>query len=146
MERNIVHKWYYDHSPEVVWKYLTDPELLKEWLMENNFRPELGYKFRFRTRSKINLGFDGNIYCEVLEIVPARKLSYTWVGGPGNGKITLDSVVTWTLTPKGSGTELLLEHKGFKGFKNFISYLIMNKGWVIILRKKLQSRLTSQFV
>jgi len=97
--------------------------------MENDFKPEVGHKFMFTTKPKIKVGFDGNIYCEVLEIIPFQKLSYSWKGGPGKGKITLDSIVTWTLTPKDNGTELQLDHTGFKGMKNYITYLIMNKGW-----------------
>lgn len=141
MERDIIHRWFYPHPPETVWKFLTDSQLLAEWFMENDFKPELGHVFQFRAKPKIKLGFDGTVYAEVIEIVPFQKLSYTWKGGPGKGKIALDSVVTWSLTPKDGGTELLLEHKGFKGIKNYITYLIMNKGWVIILKKKLPSKI-----
>jgi uncharacterized protein YndB with AHSA1/START domain len=129
MQKNIQHRWFYPHPKEVLWEYLTKSELLAEWLMENDFKPEVGHKFMFTTKPKIKVGFDGNIYCEVLEIIPFQKLSYSWKGGPGKGKITLDSIVTWTLTPKDNGTELQLDHTGFKGMKNYITYLIMNKGW-----------------
>jgi uncharacterized protein YndB with AHSA1/START domain len=58
--------------------------------------------------------FDGIVYCKVLEVVPFKKLSYSWKSGPGNGGITIDSLVVWTLDPKEGGTQLLLEHSGFK--------------------------------
>jgi len=135
MERNIEHLWFFPHSPELVWDYLTKPELLSQWLMENDIKAEVGHKFMFHTKPKIKLGFDGNIYCEVLDVVPYKKLSYTWKGGPKPGKINLDTVVTWTLTPKNNGTELLLEQKGFKGMRNYISYIFMNAGWVKIYKR-----------
>lgn len=145
MENIIRHQYFYEYPPETVWEYLTDSNLLAEWLMANNFKPIVGHKFQFKAKAKVNIGFDGNIYCEVLEVLPCQKLSYSWCGGPGNGKITLDSIVTWTLREKNDGTELLLEHKGFKGFKNYISYLVMNKGWVVILKKRLSQKLTNQY-
>lgn len=142
MQRDIKHLWFFPHSPELVWEYLTDPELLSQWFMEGDFSPVVGHRFQFNTKPKVKVGFDGNIYCEVLEIVPFKRISYSWKGGPGPGKITLDSVVTWTLRAVDGGTELLLEHTGFKGFRNYIPYLIMNKGWVKI-SNRLADRLNS---
>ena len=136
MKNDIKHTWHFNHPPQLVWDYLTKPELHSQWLMESDFQPVVGHLFMFNTKPKVKVGFDGLIYCEVLKVEPIILLSYSWKGGPGKGKITLDSVVTWTLTPKGEGTELVLEHTGFVGFKNLLSYLIMNKGW-----EKIKSRL-----
>lgn len=141
MQRDIKHVWFFPHSPEAVWDYLTKPELLAQWLMENDFQPIVGHQFQFRTKPKIKFGFDGTVYCEVLEIVPYRRLTYSWRGGSGKNKILLDSVVVWTLTEKDNGTELMLEHKGFRGMKNYIAYLIMKKGWAKI-GKRFGERLT----
>lgn len=146
MQNNIVHTWFFPHAPERVWEYLTDSTLLSEWLMENDIQPVVGHRFQFSAKPKVKIGFDGNIYCEVLEVVPLKKFSYSWKGGPRAGKITLDSVVTWTLTPADGGTRVVLEHTGFKGLKNYISYLIMNKGWLKIAKRlaaKLQSHVIS---
>jgi len=131
-----------EHPVERVWHYLTDSELLAIWLMENDFKPLVGHTFQFRTKAKPKFNFDGNIYCQVLEVIPFKKLSYTWRGGAGNGSVTLDSVVTWTLKPSGGGTELILEHKGFRGLKNFAAYFFMNIGW----RKKIRKRLISLLI
>jgi len=132
MQREIKYTWFYQHSPEIIWDYLTKPELLSQWLMENNFQPIVGYEFQFNAKPKVKIGFDGIIYCKVLEIIPFKRLSYTWKGGPNPNKITLDSVVTWTLNAKDNGTELTLEQTGFVGIKNYIAYLMMNKGWAKI--------------
>lgn len=76
-----------------------------------------------------NFGFDGIVHCEVLAVDPYRKLIYSWKGG------SLDSLVEWALSPTDTGTVLTLEHKGFKGIKNYLPYLIMNRGWIKIGKK-----------
>lgn len=139
MQKDIKQTWELSHDAATVWEFLTRQELIQEWLMENNFQPVVGHKFQFHTRPKIKMGFDGHIYCEVLEVLPMQRLSYSWRGGPGNGKITLDSVVTWTLTPSANGTTLILEHKGFKGLRNYLPYIFMNEGW----RSKIRKRFTT---
>jgi uncharacterized protein YndB with AHSA1/START domain len=80
--------------------------------------------------------FDGNVYCEVLEIIPLQKLVYSWKGGPAPGVVELDTILTWTLTPTADGTELVLEHKGFKGFRNYIASVFMGSGWNGKIRKR----------
>jgi len=142
MQRDIRQQWFFNHLPETVWKFLTDPDLLAQWLMENDFKPIVGHEFKFVTRPKIKMGFDGIVYCEVLEVQPFKKLSYSWKGG-SNGKITLDSVVTWTLTEKDGGTEVLLEQTGFKGLKNYLAYVFMNMGWKVKLQKRILSLIDS---
>src|SRR5688572_25438961 len=114
MTKTINHRFYYPHPPKVVWEYLTKPELMELWLMKNNFQPVKGTEFQFHTSPIPALDFDGIIYCKVLEIVPFKKLSYSWKSGPGKGEITLDSIVVWTLEPTERGTELFLEHSGFE--------------------------------
>ncbi len=128
MTKSIDHKFFFPHSPEVVWEYLTKAELMEQWLMKNDFLPVIGHDFQFRTQPIPSVNFDGIFYCKVLEIVPFKKLSYSWKGGPGNGKIELDSIVEWTLHPKENGTELLLKQSGFKK-SNYTIYTMMNDGW-----------------
>ena len=96
------------HPPEKVWRALTDPELLGEWLLpmvEGKLEP--GGRFMFRTQPQP--GWDGTVSCRVLEIDPFKKLSYTWVVG----NMELDTVVTFTLAPTASGTRLSLVQSGF---------------------------------
>jgi uncharacterized protein YndB with AHSA1/START domain len=135
MTKSIQHTLFFPHAPEVVWEYLTTAELLAQWLMPNDFQPIVGGDFQFRSRPKEELGFDGISYCKVLEIVPYKKLSYSWKAGPGNGQITLDSIVVWTLTTKDNGTELSLVHSGFKEIENLAIYQGMNAGWPIHMKK-----------
>jgi uncharacterized protein YndB with AHSA1/START domain len=95
--------------------------------MPNDFLPVLGHDFKFTIKPMPSLDFDGVVYCKVLEIIPCKKLSYSWKCGPGNGDINIESVVTWTLIPKNKGTELLLDHSG--RMENLPIFEAMDEGW-----------------
>lgn len=129
MAKIIKHQFFFPHPPETVWEYLTKPELMELWLMKNDFQPIIGFDFQFQTKPIPSLDFDGICYCRVLEIVPFKKLSYSWKCGPGEGKITLDSVVEWKLEPTDKGTELFLEHSGFAKEENLDFYNGFMHGW-----------------
>lgn len=135
MSRSIKHQIFFSHAPQKVWDYLTKPELMEKWLMKTNFFPVVGHEFQFRTSPIPSLDFDGVFYCKVLEIVPLQKLSYTWRSGPGNGEITLDSIVTWRLEPKDNGTEVFLDHSGFYKEENMAFYKGLTDGWLKNLQK-----------
>ncbi|MEP7277437.1 MAG: hypothetical protein ABI813_02235 [Bacteroidota bacterium] len=59
------------------WEYLTNPSLMEQWLMKNDFQPIISCHFQFRTNRIPALDFDGIFYCRVVEIVPFKKLSYS---------------------------------------------------------------------
>lgn len=130
MIKTIKHQYFFPHPPETVWEYLTKSELMELWLMKNNFQPVIGAEFQFRTNPIPSLDCDGVMYCKVLEIVPFKKLSYSWSSGPGEGKITLDSVVVWKLQPTAKGTDVFLEHSGFEKEENLGFYNGLNHGWI----------------
>lgn len=143
--RLIRHQFSFSQPPETVWEFLTDPGLLAQWLMPNDFKPVVGHRFQFRTKPKLRLHFNGYIFCEVLEIIPYQKLVYSWKGGMSQEDPTLDSVVTWALIRSESGgTILTLEHKGFKGLKNYLAYFIMNTGWKKI-GKRMNQLITNRY-
>jgi uncharacterized protein YndB with AHSA1/START domain len=135
MKTNIKHQLFFAHPPASVWAYLTDPDLMQLWLMKNDFQPIVGHEFQFRANPVPSLDFDGIIYCKVLEVVPFKKLSYSWKLGPGDGTINLDSVVRWELQPKGNGTELLLDHGDFAIMENLGIFNAMNQGWLQNIHK-----------
>jgi uncharacterized protein YndB with AHSA1/START domain len=135
MTKSIKQQFFFPHPPETVWEYLTKPELMAQWLMKNDFQPIVGHDFQFRTNPIPSLDFDGIFYCKVLEVVPCKKLSYSWKSGPGEGKITLDSVVVWKLQPTDKGTELFLEHSGFAKDENLNFYNGLTDGWLKNLQK-----------
>ena len=112
------------HPPETVWRALTDPVLLKEWLLpvvELELRLEPGAAFTYRTQPQP--GWDGIVNCEVLELVPERKLVLSWVSN------MIDTKLTILLEPEGSGTHLTLLHTGFTGVKGVMTSFILGSGW-----------------
>lgn len=86
--------------PEKIWRALTQPHLIQEWLMKNDFVPAVDHRFRFSADW-------GAVDCQVLIVEPNTSLSYTWAA------FGLNSVVTWTLTPTSAGTHLRMEQSGF---------------------------------
>ncbi|RFM26421.1 SRPBCC family protein [Deminuibacter soli] len=135
MTKSIEQKLFFNHKPEAVWEYLTNAELMAQWLMPNDFQPVLWHDFQFTTKAYPDLDFDGHVYCKVLEIVPYKKLVYSWKSGPGEGRISVDSIVTWTLVEKDNGTELQLVHSGFKEIANLKLYAAMTDGWMKNIQK-----------
>ena len=89
------------HPPARVWEALTDPELHARWWAAGDVKAEVGHRF------SLDMGNFGQQECQVLEVEPEKLLSYTFAEG------SLDTTVTWRLTPEGDGTQLHLEHAGF---------------------------------
>jgi uncharacterized protein YndB with AHSA1/START domain len=86
--------------PEKIWRALTQPHLIEEWLMKNDFKPAVDHRFTLS-------GDWGVVDCQVITIEPSKTLSYTWAA------MGLESVVIWTLTPTSTGTHLRMEQVGF---------------------------------
>lgn len=99
--RSVVVEREIPHPPEKIWRALTQPHLIQEWLMKSDFKAVVGYHFKFSADW-------GSVDCRVVAIEPNKTLSYTW------GAYGLESVVTWTLTPIGTGTLLRMEQAGFR--------------------------------
>jgi uncharacterized protein YndB with AHSA1/START domain len=100
--RSVVVEREIPYPPERIWRALTQPHLIDEWLMKNDFEPVVGHRFNLRADW-------GAVDCRVLAVEPNKTLSYTW------GAYGLESVVTWTLTPTSTGTHLRMEQSGFRG-------------------------------
>ena len=117
------------HPPEKLWRALTVPHLLEEWLMKNDFQPVPGHRFNLRG------DWGGVLDCEVLVVEPQKTLSYTWNFPNEDAAFNLQSVVTFTLTPIDGGTHLRMEQVGFRpeqkqayggakhGWRNFFAAL-----------------------
>lgn len=93
--------------PEKLWRALTQPHLIAEWLMQNDFQPVVGHRFHLTGE------WGGVLDCAVLAIEKGRVLSYTWDHAHADPAYNLKSVVTFTLTPAGDGTHLRMEQAGF---------------------------------
>lgn len=132
MKKEIKQTWYFKQSPPEVWEYLTKPELIEQWLMKNDFIPIVGHKFRFTFIAKPGSKYKGEVTCEVLEVKPFSKLSYSWNGGTNDDSRTFNSRVEWTLIPKDGGTELQLVHNGFELLEDILAH---TDGWKSCLNK-----------
>ena len=99
--RSVVVEREIAFPPEKIWRALTQPHLIEEWLMKNDFKPVPGHRFDLRADW-------GSVDCKVLTVDPNKTLSYTWAA------YGLESVVTWTLTPTTTGTHLRMEQSGFR--------------------------------
>jgi uncharacterized protein YndB with AHSA1/START domain len=106
--RSVIVERDIPHPPERVWRALTQPHLIEEWLMKNDFNPVVGHRFNLRG------DWGGVLDCEVLAIEPNRTLSYTSNFAHEDAAYNLQSVVTFTLTPTDTGTRLRLEQSGFR--------------------------------
>ena len=132
MQKEIKQTWHFNQSPQEVWEYLTKPELIEQWLMKNNFQPIVGHKFRFTFVAKTESNYEGIVNCEVLEIKPFTKLSYSWNGRTKNESRAFNSKVVWTLIPKDNGTELQLQHNGFTILEDILTHA---NGWNSCLKR-----------
>jgi uncharacterized protein YndB with AHSA1/START domain len=99
--RSLVVEREMPHPPEKIWRALTQPHLIEEWLMKNDFKPVVDHRFNLRADW-------GAVDCQVLAVEPNKTLSYTWAA------YGLESVVTWTLTTTSTGTHLRMEQSGFR--------------------------------
>jgi len=127
--RTVAIEREFAHPPGKLWRALTQPHLIAEWLMRNDFAPAVGHRFH------LNGDWGGTLDCEVLEIEPERRLSYTWNHAHADPAFDLQSVVTFTLSPIATGVRLLVEQTGFRpeqkqafggaqwGWRNFLDKL-----------------------
>ena len=117
-----------------VWKAITDTDEMRQWYFDlADFKPEIGFKFRFMGGTEENQFLH---LCEITEVVPERKITYSWRydGYGGN------SFVTFELFGKENGTLLKLTHRDLESFPNKEDFARSNfeKGWDYILNTSLK--------
>ena len=107
----VVEERVLPHAPEKVWRALTQSALMAEWLLANDFKPEVGH--RFTLRAPPQPGWDGIVKGVVTEVEPPTRLVYSWTVGndPATG---LQTLVVFTLAREGNSTRLRMEQSGFR--------------------------------
>ena len=119
----------FDAPSDKVWKALTDNSQMKEWYFNiDSFRPEVGFKFHFTA------GDDKKKYlhlCEITEVIPGKKISYTWRYDDFEG----NSLLSFELFDEGNHTRLKLTHSGLETFPNLPDFSpeSFRKGWDYII-------------
>jgi uncharacterized protein YndB with AHSA1/START domain len=124
-----------------VWSAITDKDEMKHWYFDlSGFRAEPGFEFSF-------VGCDeteNNMYnhlCRVTEVIPMRKLAYTWQYEGYAGC----STVIFELFDEGGKTRLKLTHEGLETFpQDHASFArkSFSEGWNAIIGKSLADYLS----
>ena len=125
---SIVVDYSLNDPPAEVWRALTEPQLLAQWLMQNDIQPVVGHKFTFREKPQGD--WDGIVYCEVLTVDPPHCLAYSWQGSMDTEtqEPRVDTLVTWTLEATAQGGTLLhLVHEGFH--PTDYAFKVIGDGW-----------------
>ena len=132
-----------DAPVDRVWKAITDKNEMKNWYFElAEFRAEPGFEFSFYG------GKDGRRYlhlCQVKEVIPNKKLSYSWRYEKEPG----DTLVTFELFPEDGKTRLKLTHAGFETLTSGNPDLAkpnFESGWSSIIGKRLKEYLEKEKV
>ncbi|SDM48863.1 SRPBCC family protein [Nonomuraea jiangxiensis] len=138
MRRDLTLETDLPHPPADVWRALTDPAALSEWLMPvHGFAPVVGQ--RFQLRAKPMPGWDGVIEAKVLEAEEPYRLAYSWKAS----RMRSATTVRWTLTalPDAAGTRLRLDHQGFEGPSGALLAFMHRGGWRKLVTRRLASHL-----
>src|SRR5579871_952762 len=135
MQTSIEQTWHFRQAPEVVWEYLTQSALLEKWLGKNDFQPVVGHKFRFIS------SYGNDSHCEVLEIKPLMRVSFTWQKNSAKDNKPFLSKVVWALTPTNDGTDLHVTHEGFVVPEDIAPH---NNGWTTC-QKQLSELINSSY-
>lgn len=125
MPRTIEHEVEYAHPPQKVWRALTEPEQIARWFptawgaTSTDFRPVVGAQFRMDAEKK--RGWRGFVVGQVLEVVPEKRLVYTWIGSPQEERSP--TRVEWTLEPTARGTRVRFVYHLSPEFSGMMGWL-----------------------
>ncbi|TDO45234.1 uncharacterized protein YndB with AHSA1/START domain [Kribbella sp. VKM Ac-2527] len=123
---------FYPHAPAKVWRALTEPELIAQWMMPGDFRLEVGHRYTMQGRAMPATGFSGVVQAEVLDFDLEKLLRIAWRDAAADSPVAAaDWTITWTLEPEGTGTRLFLLHEGFDPDDPLQrqAHTIMSGGW-----------------
>ena len=109
--RTVEQSVWIDARRETVWKFLVDPERLREWWGDAELEAQPGGRIRVRMQGGPRPTMRG----EIVEVTPFERLVFTfgWEDTPGAPRIPPGSSrVEMVLIEDGAGTILQLRHSG----------------------------------
>jgi uncharacterized protein YndB with AHSA1/START domain len=130
----------FDAPVSLVWHAITDEQAIKQWFFEfEEFQPRVGFEFQFTGEDK---GIKFLHHCRVTEVVPEKKLAYSWRYDGYSG----DSLVTFELFPEGNKTKVRLTHAGLDTFPKVPSFAKENfvAGWNALIGELLKNFVESK--
>ena len=135
----IIVEKVYNAPIEKVWKAITDKNEMKKWYFDlAEFKAEPGFEFQFYGEGK-----EGDKYlhlCKVMEVIPGKKISYTWRYDKFEG----NSLVIFELFKEENKTKVRLTHKGVDSFKaNGPDFAVesFTQGWTELIGVLLKNHL-----
>ncbi len=109
MKKSVTRELLFPQSRDEVWRALTDPVALAEWMFPNGFEARVGHRFTFQVPPNPQAKFDGlAVQCEILKCDPPAELSFTWIAGE------VDTRIDYRLEAVGGGTRVFFEQSGFE--------------------------------
>src|SRR5664279_4482552 len=109
---------------------------MKQWYFDlDEFKPMVGFEFKF-----IGKGQKGENYthvCKVTEVIPNKKLQYSWEYENYEG----NSLVSFELTKEEVRTRIKLTHQGLETFPQDspdFSIESFNAGWTQLIHQSLK--------
>lgn len=131
-----------DADIKLVWKAITERELIKLWYFDlKSFKPEVGFTFEFTGGHEDGIQY--NHLCEVTEVEFERKLSYSWKYEGYEGI----SYVTFLLSEENGKTRLHFSHRGlstFPGSNPDFAISNFEAGWAHFISSALPEFLSSK--
>lgn len=108
MKFDIAFERVYPHPVEKVWRALTAPGALGQWLMETDFVAEEGRSFQMSCQNP--QGETDRYLCKVITLDPPSRMLWSWVldGRRDEGEMMIEI----TLEEVPEGTHLTIRHSG----------------------------------
>lgn len=138
-DKSVIVERVFDADIALVWKALTEKEIMKQWYFDvKEFKAVVGFRFEFWGGEEG--GRQWKHLCEITEVVPGKKLAYSWKYEGYDGM----SHVTFELFEEKNGTRLKLTHSGIDTFPADIPELAIHNfenGWNHIINVSLKAYL-----
>ena len=127
---------HFNANVNSVWSAITKKELMKIWYFDlKEFKANVGFKFDFIGGPENGIQYKH--LCEITEVIPEKKLTYSWRYEGYEGI----SYVTFELFDENENTKLILTHTGIGSFPSTNpDFAITNfeEGWNYLIKTSLK--------